>query len=78
MAVPILVLARPCDLSNSNRHQKKERIMEQQEWMGVVDLTSEEAYSVAGGVVPLAALVLGAFGAGFRFGFGELGPIICG
>ena len=46
---------------------------------GMVDLTPEEASRIEGGdYFKAAALIIGCFGAGFRFGYHTLGPLVVG
>lgn len=46
---------------------------------GMITLTSEEASRIEGGdYFKAAALILGCFGTGFRFGYHTLGPLLIG
>ena len=43
----------------------------------IIELTPEEASQIEGGdYLKAAALMIGCFGAGFRFGFHTLGPLL--
>ena len=44
----------------------------------IVELSEEEAFGVSGGNYNIPAMVIGAFAAGFNFGYYELGPRIFG